>query len=148
MKFRSLLTVGMASVLLSACATTKYEAFESRSNTVIHGQGGTESKTDGMAIWDSGEPPRDFVILGFINDDRPGGIIPMARLRGDIVKKARAEGGDAVIQIHSDSQVAGYYSAGAANAYATGNSATAYGSSVSMPLMHHSSRFAVIKYVR
>ncbi len=92
---------------------------------------------------------RDFIILGFINDDRPCGLIPMAELKGDIVKKAKAVGGDAVILIHSDSQVAGYYSTATVNAYASGTSAgTAYGTSLSMPLMHHSSRFAVIKFVR
>jgi len=148
MKMYPALFLSVSFFMLASCATTNYEAFESRTNAVVHGQGGTESETNGMAIWDAGEPPRDFIILGFINDDRPGGLIPMAELKGDIVKKARAVGGDAVILIHSDSQVAGYYSTATANAYASGNSATAYGTSVSMPLMHHSSRFAVIKFVQ
>lgn len=138
----------LSTCLLASCATTKYEAFESRNDTIVHGQGGTESKKDGMAIWDTGEPPADFKIIGFIDDDRPGGPIPMSQLRGDIVKKAREAGGDAVIQVHSESQIAGYYSSGTANAYASGNSATAYGSSFSMPLRHNSARFAVIRFVQ
>jgi hypothetical protein len=142
------LALGVSLVMLASCATTNYETFASRNNVVVHGQGGTSSETDGMAIWDNGEPPRDFVILGVIDDDRPGGLIPMARLKGDVVKKAKAAGGDALVLLHSDSQIAGYYSASTANAYANGNGATAYGASYSLPLVHHSSKFAVIRYVQ
>jgi hypothetical protein len=135
----------LAASLLAGCATTEYKAYEGKGN-VIDGKGGTKVVVDGMEIWDNGEPPRKFKILGIIDDQRPGGLIPMAQLRGDMVKKAREAGGDAIIQLNSDSQIAGYYSSGSASAYAYGNSATAYGSSTTMPVRRHFVRFAVIKY--
>jgi hypothetical protein len=100
-----------------------------------------------MKLWDNGDPPRKFKVLGIIDDERPGGIISMSQLRGDIVKKAREAGGDAVIQLGSKSQIASYYSSGAASAYAYGNSATAYGSSTTIPVRRNVAKFAVIKYV-
>lgn len=136
----------LAASLLAGCATTEYKAYEGKGN-VIDGNGGTKVVVDGMEIWDNGEPPRKFKILGIIDDQRPGGLIPMAQLRGDMVKKARAAGGDAIIQLNSDSQIAGYYTSGSASAYAYGNSATAYGSSTTMPVRRNFARFAVIKYV-
>ena len=63
-----------------------------------------------------------------------------------MVKKAREAGGDAIIQLNSDSQIAGYYTSGSASAYAYGNSANAYGSSTTMPIRRNFARFAVIKY--
>ncbi len=131
--------------LLAGCATTEYKAYEGKGD-VIDGKGGTKVVVDGMAIWDNGEPPRKFKILGIIDDQRPGGLIPMAQLRGDMVKKAREAGGDAIIKLNSVSQIAGYYTSGSASAYAYGNSATAYGSSTTMPVRRNLARFAVIKY--
>ncbi len=145
--YRSLI-LSFAVPFLASCAQTNYETYASRNNAPIHGQGGTSAVTDGMAIWDNGEPPRDFVILGIIDDERPGGLIPMAQLKSDMVKKAKEAGGDALVLIRSDSQIAGYYSSSTASAYATGNGAAGYGSTVAIPLRHHSSKFAVIKYVQ
>jgi hypothetical protein len=54
-----------------------------------------------MDMWTNGDPPRRFRILGIIDDERPGGLIPMAELKHDIVKKAREHGGDAVILVSS-----------------------------------------------
>lgn len=62
----------LASSLLAGCATTEYKAYEGKGN-VIDGKGGTKVVVDGMEIWDNGEPPRKFKILG-IDDQRPGGL--------------------------------------------------------------------------
>jgi hypothetical protein len=59
--------------------------------------------------------------FGIIEDERPGGIIPMAQLKRDIVQKARQNGGNAVIFVSSASQLAGYYTASSASAYGYGN---------------------------
>lgn len=139
-------TMFLAASLLAGCATTEYKAFEGKGN-VIEGKGGTKVVVDGMEIWDNGEPPRKFKVLGIIDDERPGGLIPMSQLRSDMVKKAREGGGDAVVQLNSQSQIAGYYTSGSASAYAYGNSATAYGSSTTMPVRRNLAKFAVIKYV-
>lgn len=142
--FTLLIALGLS--LMAGCATTEYKSFEGKTN-VFEGKGGTKVVVDGMEIWDNGDPPRKFKVLGIIDDERPGAVIPMSQLRNDIVKKAREAGGDAVVQLGSQSQIAGFYSSGSATAHSYGNSATAYGSSVTMPLRRNMAKFAVIKYV-
>jgi hypothetical protein len=82
-----------------------------------------------------------------IDDQRPGGIIPMAQLKSDMVAKAKEVGGEALVQVSNNSQFAGTYSTGSASAYSYGNSATAYGSSVAVPIRRNISKFAVIQYL-
>jgi hypothetical protein len=132
--------------LTAGCANTEYKSFEGKAN-VFEGTGGTKVVVDGMEVWDNGEPSRKFKVLGIIEDERPSGIIPMAQLRNDMVKKAQEVGGDAVVQLGSQSQIAGFYSSGTATAYSHGNSATAYGSSITMPVRRNTAKFAVIKYL-
>jgi hypothetical protein len=71
----------------------------------------------------------------------------MAQMKHDIVAKARQSGGDAVILVSSQSQLAGYYTVGSATAYGNGKFASAYGSSTTVPLTRHSATFVVIKYL-
>jgi hypothetical protein len=142
---RTVATVATVASLLVGCASTNFKAYEGPS--IFVGKGGTKTTVDGIDIWDNGEPPRKFRVLGIVEDERPGGVIPMMRLRGDIVKKAKEVGADAVIQLSSSSQITGYHTTGSATAYGTGNAATAYGSSTSVPLRQNTAKFAVIKYV-
>src|SRR5687767_8978182 len=86
--------------MMGGCATTEYQPYEAKNN-VFEGKGGTKVVVDGMELWDDGDPRREFKVLGIINDERPGGIIPMSQLRGDMVKKAKEVGGDAVVQLSS-----------------------------------------------
>lgn len=146
MKTAITLTIILTASLITGCATTEYKGFEGRNN-IIEGKGGTKIVVDGMDIWDNGDPPRKFKVLGIVDDERPGGLIPMSQLRGDVVKKAREVGGDAIIQLNSQSQIAGYYTSGSVSADAYGKSATAYGSSTTMPVRRNVAKFAVIKYV-
>lgn len=99
---------------------------------MVQGHGGTRKVVDGIDVWTHGDPPRRFKVLDIIEDERPGGMIPMAQLKHDIVQKARQSGGDAVIFVSSASQLAGYYTASSASAYGYGNSATAFGSSTTV----------------
>lgn len=133
-------------ISISGCATTEYKSFEAKDN-MFDGKGGTKIVVDGMEMWDNGDPPRKFKVLGIIDDQRPGGLIPMSQLRSDMVKKAREAGGDAVVQLSNQSQIAGYQTSGSASAYAYGSSATAYGSSTTTPIRRNVAKFAVIKYL-
>lgn len=133
-------------VALSGCTSTDFQSWEGR-NSVVEGRGGTKKVVDGMDIWTFGDPPRRFQVLGIIQDERPGGMIPMAQLKHDIVQKARQNGGDAVIFVSSASQLAGYYTASSATAYGYGNSATAFGSSTTVPVTRRSSTYVVIRYL-
>ncbi len=129
-----------------SCTNTEFQAWEGR-NSVVEGRGGTRKVVDGMDIWTYGDPPRRFQVLGIIQDNRPGGLIPMAQMKHDIVAKARQSGGDAVILVSSESQLRGYYTSGSATAFGYGNYASVYGSSVTMPITRHNSTFVVIKYL-
>ena len=94
--------------MCASCTATDFQAWEGR-NSVVEGRSGIKKVVDGMDVWTYGDPPRRFQVLGIIQDERPGGIIPMAQLKHDIVQKARAAGGNAVIFVSSESQLAGYY---------------------------------------
>lgn len=124
----------IVALLASGCASTNYKAWEGK-NTVFEGQGGTRNTINGIDFWENGDPPRKFQFMGIIEDDRPGGIIPMARLKGDVAREAKAQGADAVIIFSSGSQITGYI--------------TSFGTSTasSVPLRRNNARFAVIKYL-
>jgi hypothetical protein len=136
----------LVTLLCVSCTSTDFQSWEGR-NSVVEGRGGTRKVVDGMDVWTHGDPPRRFQVLGIIEDERPGGVIPMAQLKHDIVDKARQSGGDAVIFVSSASQLAGYYTASSASAYGYGNSATAFGSSTTVPLTRRSSTYVVIRYL-
>jgi len=135
-----------ATVLLFGCTTTEFESWEGR-NSVVEGRNGTRKVVDGMDVWTYGDPPRRFQVLGIIQDDRPGGLIPMARLKHDIVAKARQSGSDAVILVSSASQLQGYYTAASASAYGYGNYASGFGTSTTVPITRRTSTYVVIKYL-
>ena len=116
--------VVLTSLFLAGCATTEFKPYEAKDN-LFEGKGGTKVIVDGMEFWDNGEPPRKFRVLGIIDDEHPGGVIPMSQLRNDIVKKAREVGGDAVVQLGSRSQITGFHTTGSASAYGYGSSASA-----------------------
>lgn len=132
---------------LTGCVTTSYKTFESAANPVYVGRGGTKELVDGMEVWDNGEPPRPYSVIGFVEDQRPDAPFPMQELRKDVVKKARAAGGDAVVQVSSHSQVTGMVGISTGNAWGNWRSASAIGTSFAMPTRTNSARFAVIRYV-
>jgi hypothetical protein len=136
----------VAAVAFVSCTNTEFQSWEGR-NSIVEGRGGTRKVVDGMDVWTHGDPPRRFQVLGIIEDERPGGMIPMAQLKHDIVQKARQNGGNAVIFVSSASQLAGYYTASSASAYGYGNSATAFGSSTTVPITRRSSTYVVIRYL-
>ena len=147
-QMNTLLRIAAGSLLLAVvgCATIEFKPFEAKVNA-FEGAGGTKVVIEGMEFWDNGEPPRKYMVLGIVDDERPGGPIPMASLKSDVVHKAKEVGGDAVIQLNSNSQLLGVYSSGSATAYSYGRSATAYGSSTAVPMRRNLSKFAVIKYL-
>ena len=128
-----------AVLILAGCSTTDFQSWEGR-DSVIEGQGGVKKIVDGMDMWTNGDPPRRFRILGIIDDERPGGLIPMAELKDGIVKKAREHGGDAVILLSSSDQLLGY-------AQSYGNSVGSFGTPTTVPLTRCASKFVVIKYL-
>lgn len=132
-------------IFLSACASTEFKAYEGNNKTFT-GNGGTKTTVNGIDIWDTGSPPRQFVVLGIIDDKRGGGIIPMYQFNSDISKKVIEVGGDAAIQISNDTKITGYTTNNNATAYAFGNTATAYGSGTISPIRKNYAKFVVVRY--
>ena len=64
-----------AVVSLTGCATDYYTYSGS---PVIQGHGGASKRVDGIDLWVIGTPPRKFQVIGYIEDSRPGGPIPVA----------------------------------------------------------------------
>ena len=132
--------------LCSACATTEFKAYEAKNNR-FEGQGGTKTIVEGIEFWDNGEPPRIFKVLGIIEDQRPGGMIPMSHLHTDIAEKAKKVGGDAVIALTNNSQVVGHVSQSSANTNTYGSTTSTYGTAMAFPARRNYAKFAVIKFL-
>ena len=105
------LLIGLGLLLLAGCANTQYRPFETK-DKVFEGRGGAPVVFDDMEIWENGEPPRRFTVLGFIVDSRGGGVLQLSQLRKDMVGKSREFGGDALIQLNDQSQLVGYETSG------------------------------------
>jgi len=131
--------------LISGCSLvkTEYKSFEGSQSGIVQGKGGSKVVIDNMDIWDDGEPPRKFKVVGFIDDIRDTGLLQMTS-RSNIVKKARETGGDALMKLHTQSQLESLYSAGGASAYAYGVHVrtTSYESSDKL-----TTKYAVINYL-
>jgi hypothetical protein len=134
-------------VLLTGCTTTTFKQVEMRDDAVIDGKGGAKIVVDGMEIWEHGEPPRKFRVIGLIEDERPQAIVPMMRMKSEIVKKAKDSGGQAVVEIRNQSQITGYAINTFANVYGGKTGVTGSATSVASPLSNNRALYAVIRYV-
>ncbi len=99
------------------------------------GTGGASKNVDGIDMWMEGTPPRKFLIIGVINDSRPGRGIAMLLRDGHIAAMAKEKGGDAVLLRFEETEhvanisnstsftsgSASAYTSGTANAYKVGN---------------------------
>ncbi|HSB25200.1 MAG TPA: hypothetical protein VLE94_19025 [Burkholderiaceae bacterium] len=131
---------------LAACASTTYKTFQTSGDALFDGKGGTRAVYDGMDVWVWGDPPRRYKVLGLIDDERPGDADPMGRMWGDVVRKAREVGGEALIQVRNQSQIVGYQAIGGATAMAPGDSAPTSGAAAEKPVRRNTARFIVIRY--
>lgn len=136
----------LAALAMAGCASTEYQTYEGRTS-IFEGQGGTKTVVDGIEFWENGEPPRRFQLLGIVTDERPSGLIPMARLKGDIAKKAKEQKADAVILLSSGSRLLGTVHNASGSATVFGNTASASATGTSVPILKNSARFAIIRYV-
>ena len=94
---RKVIVVLLCTVLMTSCGGTvfAFKAFEGN-GTLTEGKGGTKTVVDGMEIWDNGEPPRRFSILGYLEVKAQFGADLNFLSRA--VKNARQYGGDAIIR--------------------------------------------------
>jgi hypothetical protein len=94
---RKVIVVLLYAVLMTSCGGTlfAFKPFEGN-GSFIEGKGGTKTVVDGMEIWDNGEPPRRFSILGYLEVKAQFGADLNFLSRA--VKNARQYGGDAIIR--------------------------------------------------
>jgi hypothetical protein len=107
------------------------------------GNGGTRVTVEGVDIWENGEPPRKYKIVGIIEDQRPGHPAWNDSRNTAVAQKTKEHGGDAAIWVDANTQVTGVVS----NSYATSYGYGGYGTGFAAPARTTFSRFQVIKYV-
>ena len=140
---KKIICLAALTVVFAACATDYYTYSGSQ---VYQGQGGASKNINGVDLWIVGTPPRKYYIIGYITDSRPGGPIPMARRNSDMAEKAKKHGGDAIIPSSDVQNVLGSATYGTGSAVVNGNTVTASGTSVSLPLIRRQGTYYVIKY--
>ncbi len=164
------LTGLLCAVLCAGCASTNYKAWHG--GGVQTGPGGAMEVVQGVEVWTHGRPNRPYVVVGVIEDTRPGGIIPMAQRAGAVAKAAKAKGGDGLIVVNESRESMGTYNT--MNAYSTLNATTnvnantqfyprsaytsgqlnttgtmnTFGSGMSVPLIRAHGFYQVFRYVK
>lgn len=99
------------------------------------GSGGTKVANKGIEFWTQGSPPREYIILGTIVDDRmigDGDAIGSSKI-ASIAKKA---GGHAVLLMGQADQNGGVFAGGSP------------GFTYAAPINYRNSTFTVIKYTK
>lgn len=73
------------------------------------GSGGACENVNGVEVWTHGAPNRPYLVIGVIEDTRPGGVILMARRVGTVTGEAKRRGGDGIIVIAEGKEYLGSY---------------------------------------
>lgn len=94
----------IALLLLAGCASTNYQAYEGRTDQVIEGQGGTKETIEGLEIWDNGNPPRRYKVLGVATVEDFDNVFGQQRIRSAMAAQIRQAGGDAAVLLDGFSQ--------------------------------------------
>lgn len=143
---KTLVLAFIIGLFLSACVSTEYYTYSG--SPVYTGTGGACKNINGVDLWVVGNPPRKFMIIGYIEDSRPNRGIPLLTMQSDLVAQAKRAGGDGLLLNSQQINYMGTYSSGNVSAFANGNNFNAYGSGFSVPLTNRESRHYVIKYVQ
>lgn len=98
---KSLMLIALA--LLAGCAQTNYQVYEGR-DSITDGRGGTKEMIDGYEIWDNGDPPRRYQVIGVATVEDFDNVFGQQRLRTAIANQIRQAGGDAAIVLDGFSQ--------------------------------------------
>jgi hypothetical protein len=152
-------------VVMTGCALYNHTEFtEYRGPSEFQGQGGTVRTVDGIDIWQTGTPNRKFKILGLIDQSHYDNhtlisVIASATKDSELIKEAKAHGGDAVIILGSSSAITGFTTSvdvqGTQSGTVTGygnvgyysGSSSAYGTAYTHANTRSDKTVAVIKYV-
>ena len=96
------------SILLAGCTTAEYTVFEYRNGSkIIEGEGGSKRVVAGVEIWDAGDPPHRYRIMGMIRvSDYDMATVNNSMLRA-ISEQVRRAGGSAAILLTSNGGMRG-----------------------------------------
>lgn len=143
--------LSVALVVLTGCISiSNFSAWNGPAE--FEGQGGAFTTKDGIDIYTAGTPNKRCRILGVINTSTMS-TAEMMVLFGNgwsvstLVKEAKRQGGDAVILADDRARILGWTSSGAATAYQTGSTATAYGSSQTSANVSRDRVAVLVKYL-
>src|SRR5437773_6723746 len=113
--------------LLTSCTTTNFTPYEGAQNWPVS-QGALVDRKYAVPVY-YGPPPQPYTVMGLLEL----GNATAGTEVGGAATKAKQRGADAIIVISHGSSYADTYSTGSATAYGAGNTATAYGTSISVP---------------
>lgn len=155
------LLAGVAALACGGCASTKFHPYVGAKPIV--GRGGAPEHIEGIDMWIEGTPSRKFIIIGIIQDERPGGRIPMAMRNQQVAQTAKINGGDGVLIKFDEREILGSVSSGqtftsgqaSGTAYGIGNmgfaqasgTSSTSGFGVSAAVSRRHARYYVIKYL-
>lgn len=102
--FVARLTACCLVAFLTSCAQTNYQVYEGRGANIIEGQGGTKEVIGRFDIWDNGNPPRRYQVLGVSTVEDFDNVFGQDRIRGAVAEQIKQAGGDAAIVLDGFSQ--------------------------------------------
>jgi hypothetical protein len=141
---KSILLIILVAVF-AGCADTEYYSYSG--SGVLVGTGGASRNVNGIDLWVTGTPPRQFRIIGYITDERLGGPIAMMGRDRGMASMAKKAGGDGLLLTSDQTNGMGSYSTGSTTAFVTGNTITATGTGLTLPIIQRQAKYYVIKYV-
>lgn len=88
--------------LMAGCAQTNYQQYEGRGGPqIVEGQGGTKEVIDGYEIWDNGNPPRRYQVLGVVTVEDFDNVFGRQRIRSALAAQIKEAGGNAAVVMDS-----------------------------------------------
>jgi hypothetical protein len=115
---------------IAGCATIDYQPYEGK-NKILEGEGGTKVVVDGIEFWANGSPPRKYTIIGMVTSEVGAGVGDEAMIRSAVAGEVKKQGGDAAVQVSSNTSFSGVIKI-----------ATSYAATSAKSM-----QFAIVKYV-
>ena len=133
--------IAVTAGLLTSCATSNFTPYEGAQNWPVS-QGALVDRKYAVPVY-YGAPPQRYIVVGSleIGNATAGSEVEAA------ADQAKKLGADAIIVLSHGSSYGGTVSTGNATVYGAGNTARAYGTGISVPIMRGEASVAVIRWV-
>lgn len=151
--------VVMVSMIGCAHVRSQFAVYDGPPQT-LRGTGGTKLVFDGVDVWTTGTPAREYRVVGILTDTRRDQRFAAASFGQDIAAEVKKAGGSAVIVIAESTQFLGSISTGQNNSrtnvtlstlgdLTTGSArTTGFSSGQSMVVSDKTTQLLVIAYLR